>query len=65
MTRMLDDLMEKRDGLSYDDAHNWAMLTNAIASVRCRMRAAAKYAGPTLTPLPLRAKRAVPDGFAP
>lgn len=62
ITRLMDDLMDKRDDLSYDDVRNWAVLTNAIAGLRVRRHAASRYTGPALTPQHLNAKRAAPGG---
>lgn len=52
ITRLMDDLMDQRDALSYDDVRAWSILTNAIAGVRVRRLAASKYKGPQITPMP-------------
>lgn len=62
ISRMMDDLMGLRDGLSYDDVRAWALLTNAIAGLRLRRQAASRYHGPALTPTHLFAKRASQGG---
>lgn len=57
ITQLLEDLMDMRDALSYDDVRNWALLTNAIAGLRQRLQAATAYHGPALTPSHLFAVR--------
>lgn len=57
ITQLLDDLIDLRDALSYDEVRQWALLTNAIASLRMRMQAATRYHGPALTPTHLFATR--------
>lgn len=50
ITALLEDLIAKRDELSYDDVRQWALLTNAIASLRQRMYAAMRPTHPPITP---------------
>ena len=61
VTELLESLMDMRDELSYDNVRQWALLTNAIADLRQRQRAAlALLAGPpvpALTPTHLFAVR--------
>jgi hypothetical protein len=60
MTQLMEELLEMRTNLSYDDVRTWALLTNAIASVRARSKAARTYGGiPPITPSGLRGLRAI------
>lgn len=65
ISNMLDDLIDLRDVLSYDDVRNWALLTNAIAGLRQRMQAAARPTHPPITPTYAFAQRRSPGGKQP
>lgn len=62
ITGLMEELMDKRDALSYDDVRNWAMLTNAIAGLRQRMGAATRPTHPPITPTYCFAQRKPDSG---